>query len=39
MTVDAAETRITHTGEVAHWLADAAPSWTTDVGGDVPHAS
>lgn len=39
MTVDSGETWITHAGEVASWLADASSSWTTDVGGDVPHAS
>lgn len=39
MTVDAGETWITHAGEVARRLADAASSWTTDVGGDVPHSS
>lgn len=39
MTVEATEARITHTGEVARWLADAASSWTTDVGGDVSHSS
>lgn len=38
MTVDACETWITHAGEVASWLADAASSWTADVGGDVPHS-
>lgn len=39
MTVDATEARITHAGEVAHWLADAASSRTTHVGGDVLHTS
>lgn len=39
MAVDAAETRITHTAEVAGWQADAAASRTTDVGGDVVHCS
>lgn len=38
MTVDATEPRLTHAGEVARWLADAAPSWATDIGGDVPHS-
>lgn len=38
MTVDATETWIADTGEVARWLADAASSWAADVGGDVPHA-
>lgn len=39
MTVDSAEARITFTGEVACWLIDAAPSGTTDIGGDMPHSS
>lgn len=39
MAVDAAETWITHTAEVAGWQADAAASRTTDVGGDVAHSS
>lgn len=38
MTVDATETRITHAGEVAGWLADAASSRAADVGGDVLHS-
>lgn len=39
VTVDATETRITHAGEVARWLVDAASTWTTNIGGDVPHSS
>jgi len=39
MTVDATETRIADAGEVACWVADAAPSWTADVGGYVLNPS
>lgn len=38
MTVDAAEAWIARTGKVAAALADAAPAWAADVGGDVPHS-
>lgn len=39
MTVDATESWVTRAGEVARRLADAASSWTADIGRDVPHSS
>lgn len=39
MTVDAAETRITDAGEVASWVADAAPTWTANIGWNVLYSS
>lgn len=39
MTVDAAETRITDAGEVARWMADAAPTWTANIGWNVLYSS
>lgn len=38
VTVDATETRITDAGEVSGWLADAASSCATDIGGYVLNA-
>lgn len=38
VTVDATETRITDAGEVSGWLADAASSCATDIGGYVLYA-